>query len=112
VLEESEATFQVNSGELLDELAEAAKGQKDPAECSVLLTIPGAILLDTTCQTKLRYQMAKPRAFVDPVVLQFGKHCAATPTATPTNNSRSGKRQIQKICVQETPEDSGKHTYP
>jgi hypothetical protein len=108
VLEDSEATFQVNSGELLNELAEAAQGQKDPAECSVLLTIPGAILLDTTCQTKLRYQMAKPRAFVDPVVLQFGKHCAATPT----NNSRSGKRQIQKICVQGTPEDSGKHTYP
>jgi len=31
VLADSEATFQVNSGELLDELAEAAKGQKDPA---------------------------------------------------------------------------------
>jgi hypothetical protein len=31
VLAESEATFQVDSGELLDELAEAAKSQKDPA---------------------------------------------------------------------------------
>jgi hypothetical protein len=45
--------------------------------------------------------MAKPRAFADPVVVQLGKHCTATPTATPTNNSGSGKRQIQKICGRE-----------
>jgi hypothetical protein len=45
--------------------------------------------------------MAKPHAFADPVVVQLGKHCTATPTATPTNNSGSGKRQIQKICGRE-----------
>jgi len=95
-LADSEATFQVNSGELLDKLAEAAKGQKDSAVfCS--LNYSSTTLLDTTCLTKLRsawslrYQMAKPRAFADPVVLQLGKHCAATPTATPTSNSGSGK---------------------
>ena len=56
--------------------------------------------------------MAKPHSFADPVVLQLGKHCAAIPTATPTNNSESGKRQIQKICAQGTPEDNGKQTNP